>query len=242
MKNTRDTVYAEPLAEITDFRFDARVADVFPDMIQRSVPGYGLLLEMIGMLTATFARPETNCYDLGCSLGASTLEIRRNLPDSCRVIGVDNSAAMVERCRQNIGRDRSKASVEIRQEDILDTRITNASVVVMNFTLQFVEDGKRQDILSRIAGGLNAGGILILSEKIRYENAQRQALLTDLHHAFKKHQGYSDLEIAQKRASLDNVLVPNTAGQHLERLRKAGFTRIEPCVTCLNFISFLAIR
>jgi tRNA (cmo5U34)-methyltransferase len=239
---SKDTVFSTPLKQIGGFEFNARVADVFENMIQRSVPGYALLLEMIGILAGRYAQAGTNCYDLGCSLGASTLSIRQNLPGDCVVIGIDNSAAMVEKCRSNMQRDHSQASVEIRQEDIRDSEIKNASLVAMNFTLQFVADKDRPDILKRIAYGINTGGVLILSEKIKSENSDRQELMTGLHHEFKKHHGYSDLEIAQKRASLENVLVPNTLSEHIDRLHTAGFSTVETYMRCLNFTSILAIK
>jgi len=242
MKNQKDTVYSQPLEKIGEFRFDGQVADVFENMIQRSVPGYSLLLEMIGVLTNRYAQPATNCYDLGCSLGASTLKIRQNLPADCTVIGIDNSEAMVSRCRHNMQRDHSQAIATIRLENIEDSAIENASVVVMNFTLQFIADDKRADILKRIAKGLRPGGILILAEKIHFENASRQQLMTDLHNDFKTYQGYSDLEIAQKRTSLENVLIPNSIDQHIARLKGAGFSTTELCVRCLNFAAFLAIK
>jgi tRNA (cmo5U34)-methyltransferase len=197
---------------------------------------------LIGILAERFAQPDTQCYDLGCSLGASTLTLRQHLPASCHLIGVDTSEAMVERCRANIARDRSQASVEIFQQSVQDTTITNASVVVMNFTLQFIPKAERAVVLQRIAAGLVPGGILLLAEKIQFEDGEEQEQMVDLHHEFKRAQGYSDLEIAQKRASLENVLVPDTESEHIERLLDAGFESARLYVRCFNFVSFLAIK
>jgi len=237
-----DKVYSTPRAKVAAFEFDGQVADVFENMISRSVPGYPLLLDLLEVLTEQFAQPNTNCYDLGCSLGASTLRIRQNLPQSCHVIGVDTSPSMVERCKNNLARDHSSASVDIRLESLQNTQVENASIVALNYTLQFVPDEQREDILTSIANGLVPGGILILSEKIRFDNESVQSATTELHHAFKKHQGYSDLEIAQKRASLENVLTPNTIEQHYERLSTAGFSSVDMFLKCFNFVSLVAIK
>jgi tRNA (cmo5U34)-methyltransferase len=237
-----DRIYAEQVENIDSFRFDAVVADVFENMITRSVPGYSLMLDMIGVLADRFAQPNTQCYDLGCSLGAATLKLRQHLPASCHLIGVDTSAAMVERCRANVARDRSQASVEIQQQAVQDTRIENASIVVMNFTLQFIPEAERIQTLKSIADGLVPGGILILAEKLHFEDAKEQAQMVDLHHEFKRAQGYSDLEIAQKRASLENVLIPNTEAEHIDRLLAAGFESARLYVRCFNFVSLLAIK
>lgn len=238
----RDQVYAEPQEQVDAFKFDAQVADVFENMINRSVPGYPLILDMIGVLTERFVQPNSNCYDLGCSLGASTLKIRQHMPSDSHLLAVDNSIAMIDRCRANIERDHSQASTDVLQQSIQDTQINNASIVVMNFTLQFIPDAERPALLKRIADGMLPGGALVLSEKLVFDDAAEQQFQTDLHHDFKRYQGYSDLEVAQKRASLENVLVPNSEEQHIERLSKAGFREVRMIVRCLNFASFLAVR
>jgi tRNA (cmo5U34)-methyltransferase len=230
------------MSSIEAFRFDQSVADVFQDMIERSVPGYGLVLQLIGVLAEKYGQPATRAYDLGCSLGASTLQLRRHLPDGCHVIGVDNSEAMVSRCIANLSRDHSAATYEILLEDLRETNIQNASIVILNFTLQFVPDEQRENILAHIFEGLNNGGILLLAEKVKFEDCSEQALMTTLHHDFKKQHGYSHLEISQKRAALENVLIPNTEKQHRQRMRDAGFSVVEQCMRCLNFSTFLGIK
>jgi len=230
------------MPSIEAFRFDQTVADVFQDMIERSVPGYGVVLQLIGVLAEKYGQQDTRVYDLGCSLGASTLQLRRHLPDGCHVIGVDNSEAMVSRCIANLSRDHSAATYEILLEDLRETNIQNASIVILNFTLQFVPDEQREDILAHICEGLNNGGILLLAEKVKFEDCSEQALMTKLHHDFKKQHGYSHLEISQKRAALETVLIPNTEEQHRQRMRDAGFSVVEQCMRCLNFSTFLGIK
>jgi tRNA (cmo5U34)-methyltransferase len=242
MANSKDDVYSMPMSSIAAFRFDQSVADVFQDMIERSVPGYGLVLQLIGILAEKYGQQGTRAYDLGCSLGASTLQLRRHLPGSCHVIGVDNSEAMVSRCKANLSRDDSAPTYEILLEDLRDTNIQSASIVILNFTLQFVPDEQRKNILTHICEGLNSGGILLLAEKVKFEDPAEQALMTTLHHDFKKQHGYSHLEISQKRAALENVLLPNTERQHRRRMRDAGFSVVEQCIRCLNFSTFLGIK
>lgn len=238
----KDTVYALPRSRVEDFKFDASVADVFENMINRSVPGYHFFLELIGLVTDGYHQPGTNCYDLGCSLGASTLTIRRHLPDSCSVIGIDNSVDMITRCRANVERDRSGANVEIRHQDLRDAEIENASIVAMNFTLQFIPVSERASVLAKIARGIIPGGALVVAEKIRFADSARQEFMTNLHHEFKRLQGYSDLEIAQKRTALENVMITETEEEHIERLREAGFSTVDVIGRCINFAAFLAIR
>lgn len=240
---SRDDIYAAPLAEIADFQFDKNVAEVFPDMIRRSVPGYQDIVDMTGLLCGHFARPEANYYDLGSSLGAATLAMRRhiNLPD-CRIIAVDNSPAMVARCREFLTADNSASPVLLVCGDVRDVPIENAAMVVLNFTLQFLPPEDRPGLLRTINQGLLPGGILVLSEKIALEDERFQELFTTIHHAFKKTRGYSELEISQKRSALEKVLIPETLETHLRRLREAGFERSEVWYQCFNFASLVSIK
>ncbi|MFC4258304.1 carboxy-S-adenosyl-L-methionine synthase CmoA [Marinobacter lacisalsi] len=237
-----DTLYASDQPR-QDFRFDASVARVFPDMIRRSVPGYTTIIPMIEVITEQYMQPGSHGYDLGCSLGASTLAMRHGMPDSgCTLVGVDNSDAMIERCEHFIALDDHPLPVELRCEDILDTAIENASVTTLNFTLQFVDPDRRLELLSRIANATRPGGVLILSEKIRFESDAEQATQTLLHHEFKRANGYSGLEISQKRSALEQVLIPETLAEHRKRLEQAGFHNVMVWYQCFNFISMLAFK
>ena len=239
----KDAIYVKPHSHLVDFEFNESVVNVFPDMIRRSVPGYSTLIPMIGLLAEEFTQPNSQCYDLGCSLGAATLAMRHRIHQpGVKIIAVDNSEAMIERAHDNIDGDIGTTPVELICADINDIEISNASVVVLNFTLQFIDPEERLDLLRKVSAGLRPGGILILSEKLKFDDEKEQALLTDLHHAFKKANGYSDLEIAQKRSALENVLIPDTTEQHQQRLAEAGFGSSRIWFQCLNFASLLAIK
>lgn len=239
----KDTIYSTPLDAIADFAFDANVVRVFPDMIQRSVPGYSTIIAMTGVLAERYARADTHCYDLGCSLGASTLAMRALLDDrGCDIIAVDNSPAMIERCRTLIAADSHHTPVTLQLADINAIGLDNASVAVMNFTLQFIPLEQRETLLRRIANAMQPGSILVLSEKIRFDDEHLQQLNTELHHAFKRANGYSDLEIAQKRTALETVLTPETLQTHRERLQRAGFSSVDVWFQCFNFASLVAIK
>ncbi|WNO61916.1 carboxy-S-adenosyl-L-methionine synthase CmoA [Rheinheimera sp. MMS21-TC3] len=239
----KDSIYAEPLGKIQDFNFDDQVADVFPDMIQRSVPGYHTIIQTIGKLTAKFQQPNSSYYDLGCSLGAATLAMRRNLSaENCNIIAVDNSKAMVERCERHLQSFRSEVPVTVQLADIRQLAISNAAVVVINFTLQFLPKADREQLIQQIYNGLKPGGLLILSEKFIHPQNTENELLIDLHHDFKRANGYSELEVSQKRTALENVMQPDTLKQHANRLTKAGFNQQTIWFQCFNFCSMLAIK
>ena len=238
-----DTVYATPLDDVGHFRFDAKVADVFPDMIRRSIPGYSTILDRLGHLTRTFCQNKANYYDLGCSLGAATLVMRRNMmANDGHIFAVDNSKAMLERCQKHVETFKFSTPVTYLLDDICDVTIKNAAIVVLNFTLQFIKQSARQHIIDRIYQGLKPGGLLFLSEKIRYDDPVIDKLLIDCHHDFKKSNGYSELEISQKRSALENVLLPDTDKTHFRRFQTAGFSHFATWYQQLNFISMIAVK
>jgi tRNA (cmo5U34)-methyltransferase len=240
---TKDTLFAQPHEALGAFQFDESVAAVFPDMIQRSVPGYQTILAGIGELTPMFAQPNSRLYDLGCSLGAVTLTMRRKVmqPD-CEIVAVDNSPAMIERAKTYLASFHSEIPVQFVLADIANVDLQNASLVVLNFTLQFIEPAEREKLLSRIYQALRPGGALILSEKIHFDDPIIQQTIEHLHLQFKRANGYSELEISQKRASLENVLVSDTESQHLQRLQAVGFEHAAVWLQAYNFVSFVAIK
>jgi len=235
-----DKLYIDEKLGDEPFRFDDSVARVFPDMLRRSIPGYAASIEAIGSLAARYVTPNTTCYDLGCSLGAATLAMRQGIrADGCRIIAVDNSEAMIEKCRSVVaGAD----DIEVRLADIRDVSIENASMVVMNYTLQFLDLDARDTVLRRIADGMIDGGLFLLSEKVVDENPHMEDLLVDLHHEHKRRNDYSELEISRKRAALDNVLVPETVARHRQRLNNAGFSHSAVWLRYFNFVSIVAIK
>lgn len=216
---------------------------VFPDMIQRSVPGYSTIIDNIGLLANQFAQDNSNVYDLGCSLGAASLSVRKYVTaKNIKIKAIDNSADMVNRCQRHLAAFKSDIAVTVEQADVLQTEIVNASVVILNFTLQFIEPEQRQSVLQNIYDGLNPGGILILSEKVSLGHSTADESLIELHHEFKRRNGYSELEISQKRTALENVMKLESLPFHLNRLKEIGFSETLTWFQCFNFASMLAIK
>ena len=236
----KDKVFSRPLSEVKAFEFNETVAQVFQDMISRSVPGYELLLRMIGLYANIFVQSGSRVYDLGCSLGEASLVIAdQSVGIKPDIIAVDNSSAMIDKCRQRADKVQN---IEWRCADIRTTDINNASMVVLNLTLQFLPPVERLALLQKIFNGLRPGGVLVLSEKVVFADATENQRMQQLYQGFKKTMGYSDLEISQKRNALENVLIPDDEQQHRERLKTTGFNEIYQCFRGFNFVSYLAIK
>jgi tRNA (cmo5U34)-methyltransferase len=244
MTFTKDSLYSQPLGRIDSFVFDDQVAQVFPDMIERSVPGYQTIITAIGLLAGRFAQENSVCFDLGCSLGAASFAMRQHIhAKNCRIVAVDNSSAMLARFEQILKRQQpSSITIDLYCANIQDIVIEKASVVVLNFTLQFLPLADRAQLLEKIYHGLLPNGALIISEKVAFDDKRQQTMQIDLHHAFKKSQGYSEMEISQKRTALENVLIPETFTQHQQRLTSIGFSSCELWFQYFNFASFIALK
>jgi len=239
----KDSIFASPVKKIQEFVFDEHVVRVFNDMIKRSVPGYDVVISMIGVLAEQYVQRESHCYDLGCSTGAVTLVMRHRIQEKInKIIAVDNSQAMVDKCRENVLLDRQSTPVDVMLDDIANVLVENASMVTLNYTLQFVPLEKRINILKNIYSGLLPGGIFVISEKISFDNNEEEKFQIAMHANFKRLNGYSDLEISQKRTALENVLIPETLSIHLERLKSVGFDRVYVWYQTFNFVSIVAFK
>lgn len=239
----KDRLFAETLLA-DDFVFDEKVADVFEDMINRSVPGYSTIIAMIGMLAERYCQEHSRIYDLGCSLGGATLAaVGRVKCQNYSAIAIDNSAAMIERLKDKlVDLPQFSNQIECRLENLQESEISNASVVILNFTLQFVPLSDRVDLLRKIYQGMRPGSVLIISEKITFPDEKLNQLFIEMYHSFKENMGYSKLEISQKRAALEKVLLPETLDSHRDRLKQCGFHSIDVCFQCFNFASMVAFK
>jgi len=236
----RDEIYKDKV-DISKFTFDQKVVDVFDDMVLRSVPGYKQMIELIGLAGRTYPVINSNVYDLGCSTGAVTLSIASNLKsESVKIFSIDNSQEMLDQCSRNLSG--TEANIQYICDDIENIQFENASLIVLNLTLQFINPKYRSDLIKRIFKSLLPGGALIISEKIIHENESINRSLIGLHESFKRENGYSETEIAQKRKAIEDVLIPESIQKHLKRLSDAGFKKPLVQMQCINFASFLAVK
>lgn len=236
----RDNIFKTE-KDIVDFKFDKQVVKVFDDMVRRSVPGYETMIQMIGLIANTYGQNNSNYYDIGSSTGAVTMAmLMNNKNQATKFIAVDKSIDMVKEFNNNIANKID--NIEVKCGDIEDICIENAAIVVLNLTLQFIKKDNRDKVIKKIYQGLKPKGVLIISEKIHTSDQQEQALMTKMHMDFKRLNGYDEIEIANKRQSLENVLITESEADHLKRLKRCGFKRNMKYFKCINFISFLSVK
>ena len=238
-----DSIYANKVTQVDDFRFDAGVANVFTDMINRSIPSYAELVKYIGLLAQRYVTDGSVVYDLGCSLGAVSLSVDQSLVGrKCTIVGIDNSEAMISRLAVVTNNYQWQHPFETRVADICEIELDKNSFTVMNFVLQFLNQEDRFSMLSKIHASLSDGGALVLSEKIKLENTGNDQLIYELHHDFKRSQGYSELEISQKRDALEDMMKIDSDAFHIKRLKEVGFSQVIKWHQAFNFVSYLAIK
>jgi tRNA (cmo5U34)-methyltransferase len=238
----KDTLFKKSTAP-GKFEFNEPVARVFDDMLERSVPFYKECQQMVIDLALHFAQKDSSVYDLGCSTGTLLRHLVKAIPatQKIRFVGLDNSDAMLKKARGKLkGHLKRCELVEANLESNFE--LNDASVVIMNYTLQFLPPRRRASMLKKIYRGLRPGGGLILIEKVRGESDGLNDLFIEQYHSYKRSQGYSKLEIAKKREALEKVLIPLKPGKNRDLLAEAGFRQVDIFFKWFNFAGFLAIK
>lgn len=239
----KDEVFAGTASRASDFVFNQQVADVFDDMLIRSVPFYVEQQSMIKELAKKFYKKGTRIYDLGSSLGTTLINVGKEVSEANQMIGYDNSLPMIEKARVRIKQQGLENRVQILCQDLNEeVPIENASVVTICWTMQFVRPLKREKLVKQIYNGLVKDGALIIAEKILTNSTNMNRLFIELYYDFKKRNGYSDEEIVRKREALENVLIPYRIDENMELYRRCGFNMIETFFQWYNFAGFLCIK
>ena len=236
-----DGIYQKSKA-VNDFVFDQEVVNVFPDMIGRSVPGYWAVTDRTALIASRFWQPKSTVYDLGASLGAVSWALWNIFPENeVPIVAIELSKPMVQRFRRNLSQTQAR-SIEVNQGDVRQEPLDRASVVILNYTLQFIPSADRRKLLEKIYSALLPGGVLLLSEKIALKNEQANALIRRLHHDWKHQQGYSWQEIEKKSEAISRVMPVDDLKKHCNRLESVGFSTPLLWNQQYNFVSLLAIK
>jgi tRNA (cmo5U34)-methyltransferase len=238
-----DQFFAEEMSA-KDFVFDERVANVFDDMVSRSVPMYGETMSAALQLAANFVEPETNIYDIGSATGTLLLAFDKMLGDcDVNLVGIDNSEAMVKQAQEKMRKTQQEERVELVVGDMEQPMgLENASVIFMNYTLQFIRPLHREAVVRQIYEGLNDNGCLILVEKVLGNDSLFNRLYIELYYKYKSRVGYSDQEIKQKREALENVLIPYRIDENIELLKRCGFSTTDIFFKWYNFAGIVAVK
>ncbi len=233
-----DKVFTKPIKK--QFEFDSEVAAVFDDMLQRSVPFYKESLKITEFFALKQLENEGLVYDLGCSTASLLLNLHRKIKNNSRLIGLDNSEAMLEQAKKKC--EAYGANIEVKFADILDYDYEMANVFISNYTLQFIRPLVREELVKKIANSLHKEGVFIFSEKVISHHPKLNKDLIECYYDFKKEQGYSEYEIMQKREALENVLVPFSEEENIKMALNNGFSHCEVVFRWANFATFIAIR
>jgi tRNA (cmo5U34)-methyltransferase len=236
---SKDEVFTKPIEK--QFEFDEEVAAVFDDMLTRSVPFYKEAQEIVKYFTCKHLKEGAIIYDLGCSTASTLLNIERSIKeDGVRLVGLDNSKAMLQQAKKKI--DIFNSKIELQEGDILTFDYERANVFISNYTLQFVRPLVREKLIQKISDSLCEGGVFIFSEKVISENKTLNKEMIDFYYEFKREQGYSQYEIMQKREALENVLIPYSENENIQMALGCGFSYCEAIFRWNNFATFIAIK
>jgi tRNA (cmo5U34)-methyltransferase len=239
----KDEIFREEIQKVADFSFNSSVAQVFDNMVNRSVPFYSEMQRMIAELAADHAKPGTRIYDLGCSTGTTMIGMNTLVPEDIEFIGVDDAVDMLDKCRAKLVESGFTRPYQLQEADLNQkVSIENASVVVLCLTLQFVRPLFREKLLKSVYEGLAPGGVLILVEKILAEDSQLNRDFIKYYYNLKRRNQYNEMEIAQKREALENILIPYKLSENILMLKEAGFGHVEVFFKWYNFSAMIALK
>ena len=240
---SKDKLFSRKNPVVKDFTFGEQTAAVFDDMLHRSVPFYAEVQRMMSEIASDFVAEGTNLYDLGCSTGNTFLRLDPVVPKGVKFIGIDSSPEMLQKAREKFKQHHMTREYELICGDLNQgIQVTNASLVVMNLTLQFVRPLYRHQLISTIAQGMHENGCLLLIEKILSKDSTINRFFIKYYYAFKERNGYSKLEISQKREALENVLVPYRIEENMELMLQNGFRECELFFRWYNFCGIVALK
>ncbi len=241
-KPPQDRLFAVASIE-EDFVFNKHVAEVFDDMLSRSIPCYKEVIACQARLLAAYLNKGDTVCDLGCSTGTTLLQFSRILAEKeFSYVGVDNSSAMLEKAEIKIKNYAKQDIIRFIHGDISEACTLHSNAFIVNYTLQFIRPLLREKFLQNLYTALQPGGILLLSEKTISHDRRLNREFIDIYHGFKKTHGYSELEIAKKREALENVLIPFSIAENRVLLEQVGFSPVETFFQWFNFVSFIAVK
>ena len=232
----KDKVFAKKIEK--KFEFDKAVASVFDDMLSRSVPFYDEVRTLVISLILAEEAEGKRVLDLGSSTAKFLLDLHSKMHTAMQLKGIDNSEAMLERALQKC--EAFGAGIDLELADMLDYGYAEEDIVVANYTLQFIRPMQRIELVKKLYEGLNGNGMFIFSEKVVFEDKKLDKQMIDIYYDYKKIQGYSEYEIAQKREALENVLIPFTIEENIRMCREAGFSQVDTIFQWANFVTFVA--
>jgi len=231
-----DKVFIEKI--VKKFEFDEAVASVFDDMLSRSVPFYDEVRKLVIALILIEQKEGKKVLDLGSSTAKFLLELHNKMDVKMQLKGLDNSQAMLDRAEQKCQAFGAKIDLELA--DMLTYDYRNEDIIVANYTLQFIRPMQRVELVKKLYRSMNENGLFIFSEKVVFADKKLDKDLIDIYYAYKKEQGYSEYEIAQKREALENVLIPFTIEENIQMCKDAGFKNVDTIFQWSNFVTFVS--
>ncbi|MCQ2747344.1 carboxy-S-adenosyl-L-methionine synthase CmoA [Helicobacter pylori] len=244
----KDTLFNQSLNK--RFCFDEKVAHVFDDMLERSIPYYHEMLDLGAYFIAQNLKeniypkslpkplPKPLIYDLGCSTGNFFIALNQQIQQDIELVGIDNSMPMLKKAQEKL---KDFNNVRFECMDFLEVEFKEASAFSLLFVLQFVRPMQREVLLKKIYNSLALNGVLLVGEKIMSEDRILDKQMIELYYLYKQNQGYSHNEIAFKREALENVLVPYSLKENIALLESVGFKHVEAVFKWVNF-TLLAAR
>lgn len=226
------------------WEFNQEVTNCFDEMLERSIPAYSDMRELVTKIGERYVKRKTVIVDLGCSTGEAINPFIKKFGSQNQYKLYDVSQPMLEETRKRYNGWIKEGIVDVQEFDIRNGLPDHmyTSLVLSVLTLQFTPIEYRQKIISSIYNSLDSGGALILVEKVLGSDYTLDSMLVDEYYKMKSDHAYTQEQIAAKRKSLEGVLVPITAKWNEDMLKQTGFRSVDCFWRYLNFAGWVAIK
>ena len=222
------------------FNFNKDVSVCFSDMLERSIPQYDIMRELVFRFIDKNISNNSNILDIGTSTGEVIYDLSVKYPDAT-FIGLEHSDSMIDEAKKRFS---EFENVSIKKHDLRNEfyHKSKFDIIISSLTIQFTPIEYRLKIIKNIYNLLKKNGLFIFVEKVIGSSARIDSDLVDIYYDIKRDNGYSEQEIQRKKLALEGVLVPVTEKWNIELLKMSGFSQIDCFWRCLNFCGLVAIK
>ena len=213
----------------------------FDNHIEQSIRGYNHLIDDVINLSQYFVENVTNVYDIGCSTGkmiTRMAEQNKKFAPHAQYVGIEMEESFFEQLREA---EKNNIQLYIEYKDVRAVQFYNASLVTSIFTLQFISENDRQEIINHVWKSLNPGGGFIFAEKTRADCSKIHEMRTFTYYDYKR-QNFEYDDIMNKEKLLRSMMKPNTREELTNMCYKAGFRVLDSFWQNHAFTGFIAIK
>ena len=216
----------------------------FDNHIEHSIRGYTNLWNDVLKISDFFIEDESNVVDVGCSTGKllKSMIDQSSYAKKCNFYGIEIEEDFFPQFDDD-EQNPKYSNLRYFRGDVRDFAFKDCTLVTSIFTLQFIPEFQRRDIIKQIYEGLRYGGAFVFAEKTVSECPRIQDIRTFTYYDFKREHFTTD-DILDKEKQLRHMMKPVSRRELMNMCMTAGFEleRIDSFWQNYGFTGFIAVK